>query len=76
MENAKGTYVGLTTISGIYLEGRDQLNLAGGVLARNPDVIDASSGGRGLRWILFGRAIRRCRAPAVYIEVSDGPDSA
>lgn len=31
------TYTGLTTISGIYLDGRDQLNLVGGVLARNPE---------------------------------------
>ena len=31
------TYTGLTTISGIYLEGRDQLHLQGGVLARNPE---------------------------------------
>lgn len=31
------TYTVLTTISGIYLEGRDQLHLQGGVLARNPE---------------------------------------
>ena len=33
------TYTGLTTISGIYLEGRDQLHLMGGVLARNPEAV-------------------------------------
>ena len=31
------TYTGLTTISGIYLDGLDQLQLAGGILARNPE---------------------------------------
>ncbi len=33
------TYTGLTTISGIYQDGRDQLNLVGGVLARNPEAM-------------------------------------
>lgn len=33
---AMTTYTGLTTVSGIYLEGRYRLHLSGGVLARNP----------------------------------------